>query len=177
MKFLDNKITLDFSKYVPCNGPILYLGDSIGKKLWYQPFYRIPWDDIPAKRLAGCNMAFTLNGDCRVEFDVYDRKVSNSKLFDVLHLLKNKNILEKITLVYEYGEKGKEHGKLHYHGIVKVTDRQTFEKEILKVFNKNLNVRHRTLQTKLFKTCEDRERYVKYMKKESQNKKKCLLSI
>lgn len=177
MKVIDKTITLDFNKSGPPVGPILFLGDSIGKIQWYRPFYRIPWDSIPRKRLTGCNMAFTLNGDCRVDFDVYDKKISNTKLFEILHQLKNNNILEKITLVYEYGEKGKAHGKLHYHGIVKVTDRQTFEKEILKVFNKNLKVAHRTLNTKLFKTPTDRERYIKYMKKENQNKIKCLLSL
>lgn len=91
--------------------------------------------------------------------------------------MKLEGILNKITLVYEYGERGKKHGKLHYHGLVKVSDRNTFEMKLLKVFNKNLNIRHRTLCTKLFQTVEDRTRYIKYLKKEKHNKEKCLLSI
>ena len=152
------------------------LGDRT-PKLSERPYYRVPWSDIPDQRLQACNLAFTLNADCRVDFDVYDRKISNPILINLIMELKKKGIVKKITCVYEYGEKGKLHGKLHYHGIASVNDREAFEKEILKKFNKNLNVKHRTLHTKLFKAVVDRERYIKYMKKEEQNKKKCLISI
>lgn len=166
----------------PNNGPATVSLVTVAANSW-SPYYRLPWSDIPSTRHQSCNLAFTINADCRVDFDVYDRKVSNPKLLDLIFDLKKKGIVKKITCVYEYGEKGKKHGKLHYHGIAQMVpskeqnNREIFEKAILKVFNKNLNVRHRTLHTKLFKTVEDRTRYLKYMSKEEHNKKKCLISI
>ena len=172
---------------IKTNCKITLFGDNIGAayctlgdstpKFSDRPYYRVPWSDIPSKRLQACNLAFTLNADCRVDFDVYDRKISNPKLINLLLELKKKDIVKKITCVYEYGEKGKLHGKLHYHGIASVNDRETFEKAILQTFNKRSDVKHRTLHTKLFKAVVDRDRYLNYMKKEEQNKKKCLFTI
>lgn len=155
-----------------CFLPSLVTGNT---PQWYRPYYRLKWADILDSSLEACNLSFTLNADRRCDFDVYDRKVSNKVLFETLNHLKSKGVLQKITAVYEYGTK--EDKKLHYHGIVKVTDREKFENEILKVFNRNLAVKHRTLHTKLLRTVRDRSRYIKYMKKDKHNKEKCLISL
>lgn len=188
MLISDTPVTLDLSKP---NKPhsveaFCILGDRTPKK-WYKPYYRKKWlfyeDPFYQKRYGACNIAFTLNADCRVDFDVYDKTISNQKLFDTIDNLIKKDVLQKITCVYEYGKGGKEAGKLHYHGIIKCVssseknNREIFEKEILKVFNKNLNLKHRTLHTKILKTVHDRHRYITYMKKEQQNYYKSLLSI
>lgn len=159
-----------------------YLGDSRPSKPW-TPYYRVPWLNITDKDLQSCNLSFNLNPDMRVDFDCKDRLVTNPMLMQVFWDLKCDAIVKKIICVYEYGKQGKQHGKLHFHGICQLQTspggqaRQIFEKNLLKVFGKRSQCHHRTLVTKLFKTVEDRSRYVTYMKKETQNKKKTLCFI
>jgi hypothetical protein len=178
MEIMECKITLFGDKtnaLKPETGlGIRYLGDSIPKIPW-RPFYRIPWEDISDKTARSCNLIFTLNPDMRVDFDCKDRKICNPKFMDLLHKMKMDGLLTHIVAIYEYGERGKSHGKLHYHGIAKVADRSKFEAELLKMFNKRSQVKHRTLHTKLVRTVADHDRYYKYMKKENQNKVKCLI--
>jgi hypothetical protein len=177
MQILECKTILFGEDMTRQNGlGVLYLGDSTPKFPW-KPFYRIPWSDITPKKLTACNIIFTLNPDIRVDFDCKDRKICNAKFLSQCIELKNKGMLTHMTAVYEYGEKGKEHGKLHYHGIVKVADRSLWEKEVLSIFNKRSQVSHRTLNTTLIKSTDDRDRYLKYMKKEAQNKVKTLISF
>lgn len=97
------KTKCNITLFGPNNGQAFCtLGDRTPKIPW-KPYYRIPWTDIPDTRLQACNLAFTLNADCRVDFDVYDRKISNPKLLNLFWELKKNNILKKITCVYEYG--------------------------------------------------------------------------
>lgn len=147
--------------------------------------YRYPWKDIQKRETNQCSLAFTLNPDVRVDFDVRDKKVVFPLLLDIFKKLKENSVCKKIISNYEYGEKGKEHGKLHFHGIVqfdkpsetKRTNREIFEKELLKVFNKRSNVSDRTLHTKLLRTQDDKDRYLKYLQKEQQCKIKTLCYV
>lgn len=179
--FGNNKNTIEMTKNAGPPKRLLSLGDSSRPNPW-TPYLGIPWKEISDKSIQGCNMAFTLNPDIRVDFDVYG-KVCIDKLLEVVWKLKCDNILKKIICVNEYGQnkdkstKSPEDGKLHFHGFVKVTNRQTFEKAMLKTFNKRCQLSHRTLQTKLFRQVEDRTRYYNYMKKEQQNQDKCLIAM
>jgi len=161
--------------------PILLLGDSIGKIPW-TPYLNVPWKEISDKKQQGCNMAFTLNPDVRVDFDVYTQTCVD-KLCEIIWKMKCENLVKKIILVKEYGQnkdkttKTEETGKLHFHGYVSVSNRQNFEKTLLKTFNKRCQLSHRTLQTKLFRKVEDRTRYHTYMQKEVHNKECALLVI
>lgn len=159
--------------------PIKNLGDDVLK-------YRYPWDKITKTESNACSLSWTLCPDVRCEFDVRDKKVVFPKLFEVLKKLKNNSICKKIISNYEYGEKGKEYGKLHMHGLVqfektdsksKKNNREIFEEELLKVFNRRSNCKHKTLYTKLLRTQDDRDRYLRYLKKEQQCKIKTLCYI
>lgn len=174
------KITLFGDSNKPTNiRSLLTLGDSKLKIPW-SPFLNVRWEDISMKMQQGCNLAGTLNPDIRVDFDVFS-DTCKDKLLQVIWKLKSDNILKKIILVKEYGQtkdgktKTQKEGKLHFHFMCKVSDRQVFEKALLKIFNKRCQLSHRTLQTKLFRTVEDRSRYYNYLKKEEHNTKQCLL--
>lgn len=190
-------VILDLNKNKMSDGRTS-LGESTPKKLVtrqlrnqtskkkYEGIYRVPWDNISKKELNSMNLAFTLCPDIRVDFDCKDKSVCVPKLIDLLIELKNNNVLNKIISNYEYGEKGKEYGKLHFHGMVllspgdasgKLNNREKFEKALLKVFNKRSQLRDKTLHTKLLRKQEDRDRYHAYLKKEQQCKIKSLVYI
>lgn len=160
----------------------LPLGDRGKKQKPYGQYVNIPWDEISDKKQQGCNMAFTLNADVRVDFDIYGQECVD-KCLEVMWGLKCKDILKKIIFVKEYGQnkdgstKTEETGKLHFHGMCKVTDRQVFEKTLLRTFNKRCQLSHRTLHTKLFRQVEDRSRFYTYLQKEAHNKDTCLMVI
>ena len=171
-------LTIDFqqgNKKTYSNG-VLTLGNSTPSQPWNTTNVRTPWDKIPEKLLQGMNFFFTINPDPNCEWYTTDcdKKVIVTKFLTLIEQLKNRHIINKSISIYEYGQYGAKHGKLHFHGFLKTTDRQTVEKEIAKIFNNRSNIVHRTINTKVIKSVQDRDQMLNYMKKEQQNKIKCL---
>ncbi len=175
---MDKLLTIDFqqgNKKTSSNG-VLTLGNSTPNHPWDIVNVRTPWDMIPEKLLSGMNFFFTLNPDPNVEWYTTDtdKKVIITKFLTCIQELKIRHTINKSISVYEYGQYGAKHGKLHFHGFLKTTDRQLVEKEFARVFNERSNIVHRTINTKHIKSVQDRDQMLAYMKKEQQNKLKCL---
>lgn len=171
-------LTIDFQKgdkKTYSNG-VLTLGNSTPNHPWDTTKVRTPWDKIPEKHLAGMNFFFTLNPDPNCEWYTHDvdKKVIVTKFLTLIQELKFRHLINKSISIYEYGQYGAKHGKLHFHGFLKTTDRQTVEKAFAEVFNNRSNIVHRTINTKIIKSVQDRDQMLNYMKKEQQNKIKCL---
>lgn len=151
---------------------------GIGRQIvpWKTKNYRSPWNQIPEQHLKGCNLSFNLNLDTHIIGYQNTRKWQIPRILLFFEQLKQKSIIKKYIIVYEWGKEGKSHGKLHYHGMVKSSNRFEFEEEILNEFNKRTQCKHRTLQTKIFNDVEHRSYlFNKYYRKETQNKIKCLM--
>ena len=91
----NNKNTIEMTKKEIPPRRLLSLGDSSLKKPW-TPYLNVPWNEISERCKQGCNMAFTLNPDIRVDFDVFSQ-VCVDKFLDVLWKLKCDNILKKLS--------------------------------------------------------------------------------
>lgn len=167
-------IVIEENKKHIVNG-VLYLGNSTPLTPWKTPNYRSPWKNIPESHLKGCNFSFNLNIDPNIDGYSNTKKFQIPKVLLFLEKLKIESIINKYIIVYEWGKFGKKDGKLHFHGIIKTKQKNEFVNEICKEFNKKTNCRHRTITTKHFKDLNHRDTYISYLKKETQNKIKCLM--
>ena len=181
----DKILTLDFNQKNTCTQQgLLFLGNSrpterpaLERPLqpWITANVRRAWDVVPQKSLRG-NFFMTLNPDPNCDWYTTnnDKKTIVTKFLTAIEKLKASRILLSSVFVYEYGDKGKKDGKIHFHGIIKTEDKDAITNAILKEFNQRSNAKHRTLNLKVIKKVSDRENMINYMKKECQNKKKCL---
>ncbi len=174
----NNPLLIDFqqgNKKTYSNG-VLTLGNSTPSTPWMTDQVRTPWDKLPDNLLKGMNFFFTINPDPNCEWYTTDcdKKVIVTRFLKLIQELKFRHLINKSISIYEYGKYGAKHGKLHFHGFIQTTDRQTVETEIAKEFNNRSNIVHRTINTKHIKSVQDRDQILSYMKKEQQNKLKCL---
>lgn len=153
---------------------LLPLVDSSTSIPWKTMNYRTPWEIIPEKYYKGLNFNFTLNPDPNIDYYENTKKWLIPKVLTLIKKLKDDGIIKKLILVYEWGTYGKKHGKLHFHGLIQTNNKVLVQTEMLREFNKRSNVKHRTLQINHLPTIKDRARAIKYLKKEQQNKLKCL---
>lgn len=173
MKVLDSdKLTLDFTN----SGHSLPAGHWLGGlPLGNRPpnhiVTRYPWESVPSNWYQGLSLSLNLNPDPNKIEDYNNRKLVNNIL---LQYINNEAKIQKAIGVYEWGKYGAEYGKLHYHIALKTTHRKDVEEELLKLFNDRPNCAHRTLTVKPFKDVKHRTDFINYMKKENQNKIKCL---
>lgn len=178
-----DKLTVDFSKHYSNSNKnkikleMASLPLGIGRQIipWKSPNYRSPWKTIPEGHHKGMNFTFNLNMDTNIDDYENTKKWQIPRVLLFLEKLKADHIIYKYTIVYEWGKYGKKDGKLHYHGIVKTKQREEFVTLMCKEYNKNTNAKHRTITTKHLKDLDHRATYLKYIKKESQNKLKCLM--
>ncbi len=175
---MDKILTVSFNKdnKKTSSNCALYLGNRAQNNPWIQHNVRMPWDLIPENTMKGCNFFVTLNPDPNMDWytNDTDKKTIITKFLKTIQELKDLNIINKCVFIYEYGKYGKKHGKLHFHGFIKTTQKQEFEKRIYQVFNDRSNLKHRTLNLKNIKSVKDRDQMTNYLKKEPQNKLKCL---
>ena len=157
----------------PYFGPNL-IGDPI--KYYSKLHTRVPWDLIPECHFRGMNFMVNINPDANCDWYTHDTDKQNlvPRLISLIEESKTKSLINKATFVYEYGKFGKQHGKLHFHGLIQTNKKQEFLKIISNKFNQRKNLIHRTCVIKHCKSPDDRNRFLNYMKKESQNKTKCL---
>lgn len=142
---------------------------------WIRSQTRVLWDNVPAKSYKG-NMFLTLNPDPNCEWYTThtDKKLLVTKYLSLIQYLKDTHKIKSSVSVYEYGKEGKKNGKLHFHAVLRTEEKDQVENAILKEFNQRSNAKHRTLNIKIIKKVADRENMIAYLKKEQQNKKKCL---
>lgn len=174
----DKILTIDFSKTDKKKHiglAALSLGNSAANPPWKQVNFRSPWSTIPEAHLKGMNFFFTLNIDPSVEWYKNDKKQQIPRVLLFLEKMKCDHLLSKYVIIYEWGEKGKKFGKLHFHGFLKTTQKDSLLDEFYKEFNCKVNVRHRTISLSVNKSVRDRENRIRYLKKEQQNKIKCLM--
>ncbi len=162
------ELTLDFSKNGSSPGEAAF---PLGKRPPNHIVTRYPWEQIPDKWYQGLNLTLNLNPDPNKINDYNNKKLVNNIL---LHYINNEILIQKAIGVYEWGKNGAHYGKLHYHIAIKTTDRKTVEEKINNIFNKRTNLKCKTLTSKPFRDVKHRTDYIKYMKKEQQNKIKCL---
>lgn len=159
--------------------------------------WRRPWDHLDMDELYSMNYHITINPDPlnTLNLDVYDHKL----MFKIFRLFlteaKKNNLYSKIISVYEYGKQGKKYGKLHFHVLFKTHCCNKLQELALKYFGSNKKSRQKTTvvvkritldkhmpssATPHDKLLNFREQcdYINktYMRKESQNKHKCLYS-
>ncbi len=175
-------LTVDFNNsIIPSQGnkktssfAALYLGNSAAPVPWKTDQYRSPWDTIEESHLKGMNFFFTLNIDPSIEWYENTKKCQIPKVLLFFEKMKIRQLISRYVIIYEWGTKGKSHGKLHYHGFIKTKQKNELLEEFYKEFNNKTNARHRTIQLSVNKSVKDRENRIRYLRKESQNKIKCL---
>ena len=167
---ISQKLTIDFIIRGPSNCTIPGTAAPLGDR---PPTTqrRYPWDLIPETYYKGLNLVITLNPDTLKIEDYNNKKYVNNILINYIN---NEETIQKAIGVYEWGKQGAHYGKLHYHFLIKTLDRSRIEQNLLDLFNSRRNLRDRTLYTKLIKDVDHRNTAIKYLKKEQQNKSKCL---
>ena len=177
---MEELLTVDFTKKSieigkkPIDLSVLYLGNSTDPVLWKDKHYRCPWELIPEKDMKGMNFFFTLNIDPSIDGYENTKKYQIPKVLMFMKNMQMDKIISKYVIIYEWGKQGKSYGKLHFHGFIKTIKRNEFEDQVCKEFNRQTNARHRTIQTSPNKDVATRQRRINYLKKETQNKIKCL---
>lgn len=132
---------------------------------------RYPWDLIKTDYYKGLNLVINLNPDPNKIEDYNNKALVNKILIDYIE---SDEKVQKAIGVYEWGKYGPKYGKLHYHIILKTNHRKMVEEELQKLFNCRRNLRQVTITSKVIKDNKHKQDYLNYMKKEQQNKVKCL---
>ena len=158
------------------NNPLRHytLGNSAENPPWKLPSFRSKWERIPAPHIKGMNFFFTLNIDTNVAWYKNNKVVQIPRVLNLMSKLKRQLLISKYVIIYEWGEKGKQCGKLHYHGFIKTKKKNEVLDLFKKEFSANLRTAHRAIHLNHIKSVDDRSRMLNYLKKENQNKEKCL---
>ena len=177
-ELINDILTIDFNgnkKNKVNDFGVLTLGNSTPIVPWKSDHYRASWDTIPIGHVKGMNLSININMDNTLDWYANTKKIQIPAILLCFEKIKLEGIINKYVLVYEWGKYGKKDGKLHYHGLVKTKKKDEFINSVNKEFNKRKQCSHRTLRCNWIKDLEHRQRYLNYMRKESQNKIKCLM--
>ena len=157
--------------------------------------WRLPWDLLDHEHLYEMNYHVTINPDPKIGWmtSCNDLKLHNKKFRVFLEDCKKKQLYKNIICIYEYGKHGKQYGKVHYHILLKTSKINKFVEEAISHFGGTEKKRWRNTVVKKAialdrslsahaTPLEKVENYRKqinyimneYMKKESQNRHKCL---
>lgn len=157
--------------------------------------WRLPWDILDNKDLYNMNYHVTINPDPQCEWitQCNDLKCHNKRFREFLLEVKKNRQYKNIICVYEYGKNGKSYGKIHWHILLQTNKINQFVEMAIKYFGTSNKNRWRNTIVKNsikidrkiseYSTAEEKvENYkqqinyimLKYMRKESQNRKKCL---
>jgi hypothetical protein len=157
--------------------------------------WRLPWDNIDYEDLYNMKYSITINPDpqCGWMTSCNDLKLHNNRLKSFLRECKKIKAFKNIILVYEYGKNGKEYGKVHYHILLSTNKINKFTEMAISYFGSDSNTRRwrntvvnhpikidRKVPTdapesvKVENYHSQIDRILKYFKKESQNRHKCL---
>ncbi len=157
--------------------------------------WRLPWDNIDMEKLYEMKYHVTINPDpqCGWITSCNDLKTHNNHYREFIRECKKLKYFKNIISVYEYGKNGKEYGKIHYHILLQTNKINKFIEMAITYFGTSNKTRWRntvvkstiTLDRKLSDNATNEEKvnnnkqqinYImsKYMRKESQNRVKCL---
>ncbi len=157
--------------------------------------WRLPWDLVDKAHIYEMNYHITINPDphCKWMTSGNDKKEINSRFRAFLESCKKEKYYKNIICIYEYGKRGKQYGKVHYHILLKTSKVNKFVEEAIEHFGSKEKKRWKNtvvkkpiqLDKSLSVHATDEEKvanyhkqidYImnKYMTKESQNRHKCL---
>lgn len=160
-----------------------------------KPGWRLPWDNLDYDNLYNMQYHVTINPDPNCEWitSCNDLKLHNKKYKEFLRECQKNKLYKNIISVYEYGKHGKEYGKVHYHILLQTNKINKFIEMAISYFGTNNKTRWRNTIVKKQITIDksigadatidekvsnyrSQIDYImnKYMKKESQNRHKCL---
>lgn len=160
-----------------------------------KPGWRLPWDNLDNENLYNMQYHVTINPDPKCDWitSCNDLKTHNLKYKEFLRECKKNNFYKNIISVYEYGKNGKEYGKVHYHILLQTNKINKFIEMAISYFGTSNKNRWRntvvkkqiTIDKSLSHDATNEEKVLnyrnqidyimnKYMKKESQNRHKCL---
>lgn len=132
-------------------------------------YNRPSWSDLPPNHLKGMSHFFSVSPDPDIDGYQNTPRWINAKFITLMETLRCNNIIQKCLIVHEHGN-----GKVHLHGFFKCKMPCIVAKEINKIFNQRVNLKHRTTRLNYIKSVKDRERMLTYLKKEKHNKHKYL---
>lgn len=150
----------------PLIGRAITLVDSTPKLTKYN---RPSWSDLPPNYLKGMSHFLTCNPDPDIDGYQNTPRWINAKFITLMETLRCKDIIKKCLIVHEHGN-----GKVHLHGFIKCKYPCIVAKEINKVFNQRINLKHRTTRLNYIKSVKDRNNMLTYLKKETHNTHKYL---
>lgn len=157
--------------------------------------WRLPWDILDDENINSMNYHVTINPDPHCDWitQVNDLKTHNNRYRLFLRDCIKNRLYKNIISVYEYGKNGKEYGKVHYHILLQTNKINKFIEMAITYFGTSNKTRWRntvvkapiTIDKCLNTYASDIEKvenyrkqinYImeKYMRKESQNRHKCL---
>lgn len=157
--------------------------------------WRLPWENIDNNELYNMKYHVIINPDPNSDWmtSCNDLKTHNKRFKTFLRECKKERMYKNIISVYEYGKNGKEYGKVHYHILLQTNKINKFVEMALSYFATKDKTRWRytvvkkqiTIDKSLSAHATDEEKvsnyksqidYImsKYMRKESQNRHKCL---
>lgn len=159
------------------DGAIVGLGKTIAPKNGREKlFIRCPWSEIPEDYYKQCNFHFTITPD-RHKFieDPHSLEYKKKTISLLINMIINEESIERAVTVYEWGEKGASHGSLHFHLLLKTSERDVVFDKVNDLFNSRSKYKNITCLSKHVHDAEYRNRlYNIYFRKEQQNKVKCL---
>lgn len=195
---IEKKLTIDWQSSLlvqTANSHFDFMKKLTPLTCQFKQSWRLPWEMLDDEHLYKMQYHVTINPDPEVEWFTSgnDLKLHNSKFREFLTECKKETLYKNIIVVYEYGTRGREYGKLHWHILLSTNKINKFIEMAISLFgtkkksrwtntvvkkaitiDKKLGI-HATDEEKV-ENYRDQINYImkEYMKKESQNKKKCL---
>ncbi len=195
---IEKKLTVDWQSNLlvrTANSEFGFFNKVVQQTCPLKNGWRLPWDILDYEDIGHMNYHVTINPDPRVDWmtQCNDLKTHNIKYREFLLECKKQKLYKNIISVYEYGKNGKEYGKVHYHILLQTNKINKFIEMAITYFGTACKSRWRNtvvkspikVDRKLSEYATDIEKvqnykeqinYImcKYMRKESQNRKKCL---
>ncbi len=195
---IEKKLTVDWQStplVQTANSEIGFFQKVVNQTCPLKPGWRLPWENIDMENVYNMKYHVTINPDPKCEWitSCNDLKTHNNRYREFIRDCKINKLFKNIISVYEYGKNGKEYGKVHYHILLQTNKINKFIEMAIMYFGTSNKTRWRNTVVKneisLDKSLshdatneqkvENHKQQVnyimcKYMKKESQNRLKCL---
>lgn len=154
------------------------LGNRTQIKPWKDQYrYNLLWADVNKDSLKGYNFFLTLNPDTSCDWYTHDLDKKNiiPRYLECIEKAQFRHIIKSSLSIYEFGKYGKKHGKIHFHALIKTSNKKALLCMLCEIFNNRTNLKHRTVQCRSLRSVEDREyQFLTYMRKEKHNSKRLL---
>ncbi len=195
---IEKKLTVDWQSNLlvqTANSDIGFFKKVVQQTCPLKNGWRLPWDILDYENINNMQYHVTINPDPQCDWitQCNDLKTHNNRYREFLRDCKKNNLYKNIISVYEYGKNGKEYGKVHYHILLQTNKINKFIEMAITYFGTSNKTRWRntvvkspiTIDKTVSQYASDIEKvenfkqqinYImsKYMRKESQNRKKCL---